>query len=362
MRLGFIALVVLSLALAPLLNPSVKTEAIAEGVANRIRIGIFPNVTHAAALVALDQGLFQKRAAALGMTVEFVYFNAGPTAIESLKGEAVDLSFVGPNPAVNGFLSTNGDLLRVISGTGANGAQFLVRDDIGSVQELKGLQIASPQLGNTQDIALREFLASEGLATSISSTQGDVTVSPMANAEALRLFQGGQLAGAWVPEPWASRFVLEGGAKVLVDEVSLWPGGQFVTSLLVAKADYLEQYPESVAAVLAALLDAIEICQRQPELAKAATQRQLLELTGKSLSSEVMERAWANLVPTWDPLPQTLFESAEAAASLGFVRLPTASELGSGEARPLNEIFELEILNRLLVERGKPPLSLADQR
>lgn len=357
LRYGFIALVAASIVAGPLLFSAAQQASEGEA-AGKVRIGIFPNVTHAAALVALDQGLFADELEKVGTEVEFVYFNAGPNVIEAMKGSALDMSFIGPNPAVNGFLSTNGDLLRVVAGTGANGAQLVVSPEINSAQDLIGKQIATPQLGNTQDVALRTWLDKQGIETSVNAGQGDVIVSPMANADALTLFQSGEIAGAWVPEPWSSRFILEGGAKVLLDEVELWEGGTFLTSQLIAKTDFLEAYPKSVKAVINALVSAIEFIESNPEESIAATQRQLSTLAGKPIADDAMARAWSNIKATWDPLASSLYISAKDAAELGLIELPTDSQISAGEAKPLTDIHDLTLLNQVLEARGYETIEL----
>jgi NitT/TauT family transport system substrate-binding protein len=167
-----------------------------------------------------------------------------------MKGGAIDMSFIGPNPSIAGFTSTNGTLLKVVSGTTSGGAQLVVKQGINTVSDLRGKKIASPQLGNTQDVALRSWLKDQGFQTSVAGG-GDVTVIPTENAQSLTLFKRGDIDGAWLPEPWASRLVLEAGAKVFLDEKSLWgPTGQFVTTNIIASQAFLNQYPGTVRSIL----------------------------------------------------------------------------------------------------------------
>ena len=243
-RRAIIALTAASVALLPVAaqaapkptatpTPSASAGLPKLPTAQTVRIGFFANVTHAPALVGQQLRFFEQYLNKEGTNVEYVLFNAGPAEIEALKGGAIDVGYIGPNPSVAGYTSTNGDLLNVVSGVASGGASLIVKPNITSVADLKGKKIASPQLGGTQDVALRSFLKDKGFATNVSGG-GDVTVIPTDNATTLTLFKKGDIDGAWVPEPWASRLVLEGGGKVLVDEKDLWPGGQFVTTNIIA--------------------------------------------------------------------------------------------------------------------------------
>ena len=209
-----------------------------------VRLGYFPNVTHAPAILGVEEGLFE---AALGddVTLELVTFNSGTEAIEALFAGAIDLSFIGPNPAINGYSQSDGDALRIVAGTTSGGASLIVRDGIETIEDLEGATIASPSLGNTQDVALRAWLAEQGYETDTAGG-GDVTVRPQDNPDTLAALQSGDLDGAWVPEPWATRLVLEGGGNVFLDESELWPDGQFVTTHLISSTEFLDEHPDVV--------------------------------------------------------------------------------------------------------------------
>ena len=303
-----------------------------------VRIGFFANVTHAPALVAQQLSLFEQNLNKEGTKVEYVLFNAGPAAIESLKGGAIDISYIGPNPTVAGYTSTNGTLLKVVSGSTSGGAQLVVKSGINSVQDLRGKKIATPQLGNTQDVALRSWLKDNGLRTSIAGG-GDVTVIPTENAQSLTLFKRGDIDGAWVPEPWASRLVLEAGAKVLLDEKTLWPGGQFVTTNIIAGKSFLDKYPGTVRSVLQANNTAIRYIADNVVKSKDVVQEQITKWTGKPLPDSVINRSWGNLRFTWDPLPLTLKKSAEDAVTAGLLQL---------KPNALSGIYDLRLLNSVL--------------
>ena len=304
-----------------------------------VRIGFFANVTHAPALVAQQLGLFEKYLGP-GTQVQYVLFNAGPAEIEAMKGGAIDVGYIGPNPSVSGYTSTNGSLLRIISGAASAGAQLVVRNGINSIGDLKGKKIATPQLGGNQDIALRSFQKDNNL-TFNSAGGGDVSIIPTDNATTLSLFKRGDLDGGWLPEPWASRLVLEAGAHVLVDEKTLWPKGQFVTTNLIASQSFLNQYPGTVREILQANNSAIKWIAKNIVPAEDAVQQQITKWTGKPLTDAVMTRSWGNLSFTWDPLPATLQKSANDAVNAGLLTLNPGA---------LNGIYDLRLLNSTLAQ------------
>lgn len=305
-----------------------------------IRIGYFANVTHAPALYAKEKKIFEAALAGTPTKIEWITFNAGPSAIEAFKGGALDLTYIGPNPSIAGYASTRGALIRIVAGSTANGAQLIVKPSINSVADLAGKKIASPQLGNTQDVALRGWLAANNYKTTITGG-GDVTVIPTENAQTLSLFQKGDIDGAWVPEPWASRLVLEAGGKVLLDEKDIWPKKQFLTTQIVAATEFLKKYPKTVEAIVKGHIQAVTEIKKSPAIAQEAVQAQIAAATGKRLSDDVIARAWSNLIFTYDPLPTTLVKSAEDAVDAGLL-----TNLGS---RGLVGIYDLRILNKLLV-------------
>ena len=309
-----------------------------------LRIGYFPNITHSQAVIGLNNGDFQK---VLGdnVTVETFRFNAGPSAIESLLADRIDATYIGPNPAINGYLLTGGKDLRVISGASSGGASFIVRNDSGieTVNDLGGKKFASPQLGNTQDVALRKYLIDNGFNT--VENGGNVTVLPIANADILTVFLKKEIDGAWVPEPWATRLGQEAGGKVFLDEKSLWPDGKFVTGNIIVRTDYLENNPEIVKKLLEAHVDeTLKINNNTAEAAKEFN-TQLKKLTGQEISENVLDKAYGNLELTYDPLKLTLFKSANDAYDLGFIE--------KGKDRPnLSGIYNTTLLNEVLAEKG----------
>lgn len=303
-----------------------------------VRIGFFANLTHAPALVAQELRLFETFLGKDGTKVEYILFNAGPAAVEAMKGGAIDVAYIGPTPSVTGYVSTHGSLLRVVSGVTSGGAQLVVNSKIGKVSDFKGKKLTTPQLGNTQDVALRSWLKDHGLNTSTSSG-GDVQIFPTENSTTLSLFKGGKIDGAWVPEPWASRLVLEGGGRVFLDEKSLWPKGQFVTTNIIAAQGFLAKYPGTVRSVIQANNAAITYISANSAKAKQLVQSQITKWTGKPIPAAAITRAWGNLRFTNDPLPLSLKKNAEDAVQVGLLTMTPGG---------LNGIYDLRLLNTVL--------------
>jgi NitT/TauT family transport system substrate-binding protein len=309
-----------------------------------LRLGYFPNLTHASALVGVKKGFF---ASALGsnVTIETHTFNAGGDAVTAILSGSIDATFVGPNPTTNAFVQSHGEAVRVIAGATSGGALLVVKPSITSPLQLKGKKIADPQLGGTQDIALRWYLKGQGFKTDTAGG-GDVNVLPQDNSQTLTAFKQGQIDGAWVPEPWASRLVVEGGGKVLVDERDLWPGGQFVTTNLIVSTQFLKAHPKRVKALLEGLYQATQYINSNPADAQTVTNDAVAEITGKKLASGVVSAAWPHMTFTLDPLAPTLKASADHAHSLGL--------LGSVS---LGGLYDLSLLNQVLAEHGQPAVS-----
>lgn len=311
--------------------------------ADAVRLGYFANVTHAPALVGVSEGYFAEE---LGPDVELAVstFNAGPDVITALFSDALDMSFIGPNPAINGFAQSGGTAIRIIAGSTSGGAALVVRPGINTSADLMGARIATPQLGNTQDVALRSWLLDQGLPSDLEGG-GDVAVLPQANAQTLETFRSGDIDGAWVPEPWASRLVLEGGGTVLLDERSLWPDGQFVTTHLIVRTEFLEQHPDLVLAVLRALVRSVDFITAEPEAAMAAVNAGIAEITGSPLAAETIAAAWQNLTFTVDPIAESLYVSADHAVRVGLL-----------DPVDLTGIYDLSLLDQVLADLGRTPV------
>lgn len=321
-----------------------QPEKSAGGDKPTVRLAYFPNLTHAAALVGVERGTF---ANALGpdANLDVRTFTNGPTLIEALFAGEVDVGYVGPNPAINGYVKSRGEALRVIAGASSGGALFVVRPDsnIDGPQDLAGKKFATPQLGGTQDVALRYYTQQHGLQT--ADKGGTVEIVPTAPADILTLFKTKRIDGAWVPEPWATRLVLEGDGKVFIDERDQWPDGKFVTTVIVARKAFLDQHPELVRAILGAHIDSVRFVQEQPEEAKRIINQEIQRITSKGLPAHVLDQALAHTDITWEPLPETLVKQADYAYALGFL----------GTKKPdLSGLYDLPLLQEALAERSLP--------
>jgi len=310
-----------------------------------LHLGYFDNVTHAPALVALEGGLLKDE---LGKTasLETSIFNAGPAEVQAILSGSIDAGYIGPNPTVTAYVQSHG-AIQVVSGVASGGAYFVVKPDIKKPKDLKGTTIASPQLGNTQDVALRSWLKSKGLKTDAQGG-GDVSIRPQDNAVTLQAFQQGDIDGAWVPEPWATRLVTEGGGHILVDEAKLHPGGQYVTTDLIVRKDFLKANPGVVSALLTANLRAIDLIQHQPAKAEKLVGDRIRSDTGKTLAADLITASFGNITFTPDPVASSLVASAKSAVGLG---LPGAVVLTKADVKKL---YNLKLLNKVLKSLGQP--------
>lgn len=314
-----------------------------QGSANTIRVGAFPNVTHAQAMVGKANGWFGK---AMGpqVKVQWTSFNAGPSAIEALFAGAIDMTYVGPNPAINGYVRSNGEALRVVSGAASGGASLIVRNDSGiqKPEDFHGKRVASPQFGNTQDVALRNWLKKNGLKS--NDKGGDVRIIPMANPDQLTLFLKKDLDAAWAPEPWATRLIHEGNGRLFVDERSLWPNGQFVIGLLIVNTKFLSAHPDLVKNWIRANVDLTDWITAHPAEAKKLLNQQIQAETGKALAPVILDDAFARMQVTYDPLHAALTTAAQQAFDDGFL----------GRQMPdLSRLYDLTLLNQVLAEKGR---------
>jgi NitT/TauT family transport system substrate-binding protein len=334
-------------------NNATATNSAGKGAASpasgsklTLHLGYFPNVTHATALVGVSQGIFARDLGA-NVSLQTATFNAGPAEVEALFSGALDAAYMGPNPAVNAYVQSGGSAVRVISGATACGAFLVVRSDINTAADLRGKTVASPQLGNTQDVALRSWLQKQGLKTDINGG-GDLSVLPQDNSVTLTAFKSGQIAGAWVPEPWASRLLQEGGGKVLVDERDLWPGGAYVTTQLVVRTDFLQKHPDVITALLHGQIDANAFLGAQPQQAQQIVNDSIAQITGQRLASGVLAAAWKNLTFSNDPVASSLRKAANDAQTLGLLKLNGVD---------LNGLYDLAPLNALLKAAGQPEVT-----
>ncbi len=309
--------------------------------ADVVRIGYFPNINHAQAVIGLGNGNFQK---ALGnVKVEPQIFNAGPSAIEALFANQIDVTYIGPNPAINGYIKSDDEVLRIISGAASGGAVFIVRNDAGinSVDDFSGKKFSSPQLGNTQDVALRAYLLKNGYKT--TENGGNVEVIPVKNADILTLMLKKEIDGAWVPEPWGAKIIKEANSRIFVDERDLWPQGKFVTAHIIVSTKYLQNHPDVIKKLLVAHVDQTQWINQNKEESFLVFNKELEKITGKTIPKDEFQEAFSRMEITYDPVKESLFKSASDAFDIGFL----------GDARPdISKIYDLKLLNEVLEEKG----------
>jgi len=308
-----------------------------------VRVGAFPNITHAQAMVGKADGWFEKGLGS-GTRIEWSSFNAGPSAIEALFAGAIDMTYIGPNPTISGYVRSNGEALRVVAGAASGGAALVVRADSGieRPEDFHGKRVATPQLGNTQDVALRAWLQAHGMKS--KDKGGDVQVMPMANPDQLTLFLKKELDAAWAPEPWATRLIREGNGRLFLDERDLWPQRQFVVTNLIVSTKFLREHPETVKQWLRSHVELTDWINGHLPEAKRLLNEQIKKETGKAISPGVLDDAFGRLQVTYDPLRNTLLTSAHSAYEAGFL----------GKQQPdLSGLYDLGLLNQVLGEKGK---------
>jgi NitT/TauT family transport system substrate-binding protein len=310
-----------------------------------VHLGYFPNLTHAPALVGIQQGIFARELGTDHLSTQT--FTAGPAENQALLSGSIDVAFEGPSSALSAYSSSHG-AIAIIAGAASGGAGLVTKASITSPSQLKGKTLASPQLANTQDVALRYWLKTQGYTTTTSGG-GDVSVQPSAtgNGTIVTEFKSGAIDGAWVPEPYETQ-MLQAGGHLLVNEATLWPAGKWATTNVVVRKSFLQQHPATVQHFLEGLVDTLKFIQSQPAAAKTAVNQQLASLQGgKPLSTKVMTHAWSDLTFTADPLASTLQTQVKHAVAVGLLKAP----------RDLAGIYQLAPLNAVLVAAGQPQVS-----
>jgi NitT/TauT family transport system substrate-binding protein len=339
----FLSIIILLIIAGIVVQPSISNHGYAQVPQKKVfRLGYFPNITHGQAVIGVGNGDYQK---VLGDNIELktFTFNAGPSAIEALFAKQVDATYIGPNPTVNGYVVSQGKDVRVIAGASSGGAVFVVRNDSGiqSPKDFAGKKFASPQIGNTQDVALRKYLLDNGYKT--KDKGGNVEVLPVKNPDILTLFLKKEIDGAWVPEPWGEKLIKEGNGKLFLDERTLWPDGKFVTANIIVNPEYLRSNPDVIKKFLEAHVNETQWINNHKEDALKTFNIELKRLTGQTIPDDQLKEAFSRLELTYDPLQQTLIKSANDAFDVGFL----------GKTRPdLAGIFELNILNQVLKDEG----------
>ncbi|MGH9976769.1 MAG: ABC transporter substrate-binding protein [Nitrososphaeraceae archaeon] len=353
------------------------------GESNLLRLGYFPNLNHAQIIIGLANGNFQKALSEDGgnksgegedIRIKEYMFSAGPSVIEALFAGQIDIAYVGPIPAINGYLVSAGERIRIISGSASGGAVFVVRNDSGinSINDLGEKRFASPQLGNTQDVALRKYLTQNGYNT--VEKGGNVTVVPVKPSDILTLLLKKEIDGAWVPEPWGARLIAGANGKIFVDERDLWPpDGKFVTTNIIVRSDYLENNPEVVMKLISAHVDEtirinnfLKNRQNDASVVSGNENNQtrkdrneddvgvevfihafndgLKRITGNTIAEDELRNALKRLEFTYDPIKQSLFSMADDAYDLSLI--------GRGDKPDLRNIYDLRILKQVLKEKS----------
>jgi NitT/TauT family transport system substrate-binding protein len=302
-----------------------------------LRLGFLVNITHAPALIGAEKGFFTKDLGS-GVKLQLVPFSTGTQEATALLAGQLDAAYVGPNPTIKAWQTSSGSLIRVISGAASGGAELVVKAGITSPAQLKGKKLATPSLGNTQDVALRYWLKSNHL-TSNPTGGGDVPITPVTpNSAAVLEFKSGQIAGGWEPAPYDIEMVKDGG-HVLVDEAGLWPGGQFVTTNLVVTSKFLAAHPTAVNGLLKGQIQANDYIHQDLAAAEAAANAELISVLGKGLKPDVLAAAFQQITFTDDPITTSLTTDAQHAIAVGLLK-PVTNLAGVYDLSPLNKLLK----------------------
>ena len=282
-----------------------------------MRLGFFPNITHAQALYARATGFFDKR-----LPIQWTAFNAGPTAIEALFAGEIDAAFIGPGPTINGYVKSHGESFVIVAGAASGGAALVVRADSGILtdRDFGGKTIATPQLGNTQDISARVWMRQKGYRETAAG--GTVNLIALSNPDQLTMFKKKQIDGAWTIEPWVSRLKLEAGGRVFLDEKDIWPEGKYVTTHLVVSRNFLQNHAGEVKNLLRAHVEVTQLIATNPAAAMTILNEQIRKETGRALKPEVIQEALRRVHLTWDPIAPSLYKDAEGAHEIHFLESP----------------------------------------
>jgi NitT/TauT family transport system substrate-binding protein len=313
----------------------------ARGSASVLRLGVFPTLTHAVAHVGLGSGIFRR---ILGETrIETTVLNSGTEASIALLSGSLDAAYIGPWPAASLYLRS-GDVA-IVAGAAVGGASLIVRAEshVRSPNDLQGARIAVPNLGNSQDVALRTWLHADGLAA--TDEGGDVSIVTADTRELLQLFRLGRIDAAWVPEPYPSYLIAEGVARRLVDEASLWPDGRFATAGLVVSTIYMRAHPEVIHRLLEAEVETVRFMRDDPERARAIVAREFVRDGVPPIPADVIASAWNRISFTWAVVPSSMVRLGDDAYALGLLPERPTDILG---------IYRLDALNDVLDDDGLP--------
>jgi NitT/TauT family transport system substrate-binding protein len=333
--------------LAAACGSSSNGSAVSDSSSSKVvlRLGFLENITHASALIGVKQGFFAK-SLGKGVTLKLYPFSTGTEEATALLAGQLDAAYVGPNPAIKAWQTSGGKLISVISGSASGGASLVVKKGITKASQLKGQKLATPSLGNTQDVAVRYWLKKQGLTTSPTGG-GDVPITPITpNSDAVLAFQSGKIAGGWEPAPYDAEMVADGG-HVLVNEATLWPQGKFVTTQLVATQSFISEHPSVIGGLLKGQIKANSFIASNQPAAEAAANAELQSLAGKSLKPAILKAAFKEVTFTNDPIASSLLIDAQHAEA---VKLLTP-------VKNLKSLYDLGPLNKQLQAAGEPQVS-----
>jgi len=285
---------------------------------NNLRIAYFPNIGHAIPIVGMEMEFFSEKINP-NVEIQSRIFDSGPQVIESLFANSVDIAYVGPGPAINGFLNSENNNVRILSGAASGGASFIVHpnSEINFASDFAGKKIAAPQIGNTQDVSLRNYLSENNLKT--AEKGGSVIVYNIANPDIYTLFVKGDIDGAWVAEPWATILETELGGHRLFVEDDLWPDKQFASVLLIANIDYVEKNPEIISNFLLSHHETVKWINDNPVETRNIFNSFLKSHLGQSLSDDIVDISLSHIEITSDPIPDSVYSFAEQANILGYL-------------------------------------------
>lgn len=279
-----------------------------------LKLGYFANLSHAQAVLGVESGAYAQAVAPCRLETKI--FNAGPSLIEALNAGEIDVGYVGPGPALNAWIKSKGLGLRIISGGAANGVVLVVsaQSGITKLAELKGRRLATPQLGNTQDIAARWQLKFALQQDNLDN------VLPIPNAEQLKMMERGQIDAAWSPEPWATRLIHEAGGKLLLEEKDLWPHKEFSLTVVITRPEFLAAHPQEIAALLKQHARLTGELNSEPDKLVPALAAEISKLAGKTIKATLISNALKRVKFTNDPMPDSLKIQAEHAFDLGLYK------------------------------------------
>jgi NitT/TauT family transport system substrate-binding protein len=324
-----------------------SSAARAAGSDTVLRLGVFPNLTHGPALIGISKGIIQKDLGSMTKLKIFT-FTSGSEASNAMLSGSIDATYIGPGPTTSLFAKSG--KIAVVSGVTQGGASLVVRTGAGisSPADFAGKKVADPGVGNTQDVALKTWLHSNGLKT--TDEGGNVTIVPLTkNSDSIQYFSGKQVDAAWLPEPYPSLLIAQGLGSKFLDERTLWPGGHFATTGLVVATGYLTAHPDVVKNLVKGNVDSIRYIRANPTQAQQIANTEIVTLGGKSLDSAPLAQAWAGMTFSWDPAAASLQQDAKNAASFGLIDSVPSNLLS---------VYKLADLNAILIGLGLPSVQV----